>query len=239
MSAAAFARRLAVATAAFALAEGEGPGDVEEALSVQAAAAAGRGIGAWKVALRDGRPLAAPIWADICHAQGGVVARPFGPMAGIEIEIALRLGRDLPFSPDLMAADVLAAADMVLVGAEIVGGRLLGTPPFPAFLADRMANDGFVAGAGVAPLPGMALGGRRCRVWVGGRLVHDGLGGHPAGDPMLPLLAYAQRGGHPLGPVRAGQTVTTGSLCGVISWPAGEAVEAEVDGIGRLAFRAA
>jgi 2-keto-4-pentenoate hydratase len=62
--------------------------------------------------------------------------------------------------------------------------------------------------------------------------VHDAIGGHPTTDPLKPLLDYANAQSDRLGGFRAGQIITTGSLCGLVSVEEPSEVTAMIDSIG-------
>ena len=63
-------------------------------------------------------------------------------------------------------------------------------------------------------------------------MIHDKVGGNPWTDPLVPLIACANAQMDHVGGFRAGQIVTTGSLCGIFWQRPGERVEAEIDGLG-------
>jgi 2-keto-4-pentenoate hydratase len=153
-------------------------------------------------AVQEPRPAgqgAIPAWRGIVSGE-------------IEAEIGFRL------EDDFDAGDPLAALQTAFVGIEIVRSRLTeaAKAPFPTFVADNIGNGGYVIGPGRDDWRQLDLTGLRCRVWADERLIHDAVGGHPQGDPSLPVRASAQQPIDRLGGLRAGQFVTTGSLCGVI-----------------------
>jgi 2-keto-4-pentenoate hydratase len=221
------------------------PASYAEAMAAQAdiARRLDAEVGAWKVGVRpDGVAVAAPIYADLIHAPDTQIALGARGNLGIEAEIAFRLGRDLPPRPGrpYARADVLVAVDEILVGIEIVRGRFEDDDalPYPAFLADNLGNDGYVVGASFTDWTGLEISALRCRVSIDGGTVHDAVGGHPLGDPLRPLVAYASMPIDQLGGLRAGQIVTTGSLCGIITLDRPAAVRAEIEHIGAASFEA-
>jgi 2-keto-4-pentenoate hydratase len=220
------------------------PASYAEAMAAQAdiARRLNAEVGAWKVGVRpDGMAVAAPIYADLIYAADSQIALGAHRSLGIEAEIAFRLGRDLPPAGGrpYARADVLAAVDAVLVGIEIVRGRFEDDDalPYPAFLADNLGNDGYVVGASISDVS-VEISTLRCRVSIDGTIVHEAVGGHPLGDPLLPLVAYASMPIDQLGGLRAGQIVTTGSLCGIITLDHPAAVRAEIERIGAVSFEA-
>ena len=64
-----------------------------------------------------------------------------------------------------------------------------------------------------------------CFISLNGVTIYDQPAVHGNGDPMTPFLAWANRKSDDLGSLKAGQIVTTGSLCGgVLSPGKGEVV---------------
>ncbi len=161
----------------------------------------GAQLGGWKVGFSpDGVPFAGPLY------QAGIVPSPAtrplaaGDHAIVEVELAFRLARDLP-SRETSRDGIVAAIDSALVGIELIRGRLGEPPavPFLAFLADNAGNDGYVTGGATREFRNLDLTRLRCRLSVGGELVHDKVGGHPQGDPIEPIRAWLAQGGRHAG----------------------------------------
>jgi 2-keto-4-pentenoate hydratase len=154
----------------------------------------------------------------------------------IEVELAIRLSRDLPPGRSYTVNDVLDATADMLVGIELVGSRY-GDPeaaPFAARLADNFNNAAYVAGAGRADVAAIARSALPCRLWIDGRLVADHPGLHPDGDPLVPVAAWASAQADRLGGLRAGQVITTGSLNKPLPLARAARIEAELEGLGRV-----
>lgn len=198
----------------------------------------GAEVAGWKVAIRpDGLPVSAPLLRHLL-VRGGVDGPPQRG-SGIEVEIAFRLKTDLPPRPEAPYArhEILEAIDGVLVGVEIIRSRLDNPSgaPFPLFLADNLGNGSYVAGAETGLIEGLERA--RCTIGMDGAVIHDAPGGHPNGDPLTPLLAYASRQSDRMGGLRAGQIVTTGSLCGLIQVRGPGVLTARIEGIGMVEAR--
>ena len=221
----------------------DAPPTLTEAMSAQAeiVRSFGAAVEGWKLGFSPGGlPVAGPMLAGSIRPSGAAWTLPASGAVLVEVEIAVRLARDLPMrSKPYQAADIVAAAGEVLVGIEVLRSRMEESPApaFTAWLADRLGNAGYICGAAVAPFADLA--GLRCRMWVDGALAHDQHGGHPQGDPLAPLLAYANAQSDGLGGLRAGQVVTTGSLTTPLRCERPQLIEAEVEGIGRVALRLA
>lgn len=237
-NAAAFATRLVEARRAGALLDaGPEPATRAGAFQVQrlVCEALGASVAGWKIADHPTLGMiAAPVHAAACIRAGA--AWPHAPRLGVEIEIALALNRDLPRGVYDRAA-ILAAIEGYCLGVELVGPRLAEpTRNLCAFLGDDMANVGYVMGAELLPWRDKALAGRRCRFSVADALLHDAPAAPPALDPIAVTIAWLAVADDTLGGFRAGQFVTTGSLCGVVPAARRGAAVAELDGFGEVRF---
>jgi 2-keto-4-pentenoate hydratase len=203
---------------------------IEEAYEVQAAVIArlAETVGGWKLAIVDGTPTAAPLAASTILRSGCRLAcEPDAPFK-IETELGFTLRHDLPTRPNTYSRDeIVAAIESVHVSFEIVGARL-GEPPdvaFTAFLADNLGNAYTVAAFGCAcdALPQHALLRQQGAPCAEGR--------HPNGDPLAPLVAYANRPADRLGGLRQGQLIITGSFNKAIPVTAGSRFEGVFEGL--------
>ncbi|MBV9518815.1 MAG: fumarylacetoacetate hydrolase family protein [Hyphomicrobiales bacterium] len=219
------------------------PASLADAMAIQkeVAEAIGASIAGWKVGYApDGIPVAAPIYAKAMHQSGDAV--PVGPSgkSGIEVEIALRLAKDLPprRGHAYERADILDACEALLIGVEIIEGRFPDPPkpPFLALLADNSSNGAFVRGAQLRDFGGLAVSRLRCKLALDGKVAHEAVGGHAKGDPLLPVIDYVNHPCDLLGGLRAGQIVTTGTLSGCPFVEGAVKVLAELDGLGEVAF---
>lgn len=197
----------------------------------------GASVAGWKTGFGPDRtPIAGPIFSTDMLAQDGTYRLLPGEQVLVEVELAVRLGRDLPAGRDYSIADVLAASSEMLVGVELIGTRYANPDdaPFEARLADNLNNGAYVAGEGVREFAELARQGLRMRLWIDGALVADHAGAHPDGDPLTGAAAWASAQADRLGGLRAGQVITTGSLKkpAPISRPA--RIEAELEGLGRV-----
>ncbi|RFB87095.1 hypothetical protein B5K11_27185 [Rhizobium leguminosarum bv. trifolii] len=141
----------------------------------------------------------------------------------IEVEIAVELCQDLPVRKDRTyeRADIEAAISHAYLGAEMVWSGLSegGTISFPAFLADRLGNMGFVRGPAL-PLAVLQPGSNiPLKLRLNGQVAFDAAGQHPTKDPLTWLCDYANDRSRPATALRAGSIITTGSLCGAIEVP--------------------
>ncbi|WP_148663421.1 fumarylacetoacetate hydrolase family protein [Bosea vaviloviae] len=213
------------------------PADASRAMAVQALVQGrlGLAVGGWKVALGPEQvPIAAPL-LDLHTASSKI---DLFPGCVIEVELAVRLGRNLP--PRKTGAyersDILAAIESVVLGIEVIGGRFddAANVPFLSFLADHLGNRGYVVGEALPVSTLDMLADMTCAASLNGDSIHCAPAIHPAGDPLLPLLAYANRQSDGVGGLQAGQIVTTGSLCGVLPIRAAGRLKARLDQIATV-----
>ncbi len=191
----------------------------------------------WKTGFGPDRtPIAGPIFASDMRENGGTYRLIPGEQVLVEVELAIRLARDLPPGRVYSIHDVLAATAEMLVGIELIGTRYADPDavPFEARLADNLNNGAYVTGEGTRDFASLPREGLRLRLWIDGALSADHPGVHPDGDPLTGVAAWASAQADRLGGLKAGQVITTGSLNkpAPISRPA--RLEAELEGLGRV-----
>lgn len=221
------------------------PADYAQAMAVQAIVGDtfNRQISGWKVALRpDGIAVAAPLFTSLVTRKPHFAVPAVGLM-GIEVEIGLLLKHDVParqlhpYSRD----EILAATQSLFIGLEVVSTRLPdhANAPFPLVLADNMANGGYVIGDEILSWDGLDLRGLHLSVIIDGKEVHSKPGGHGNGDPLVPVVAYASAQIDHFGGLRAGQFITTGTLCGLIPVATETVIEGRIEAIGAVRLKLA
>ncbi|MDA5641547.1 MULTISPECIES: 2-keto-4-pentenoate hydratase [Agrobacterium] len=207
--------------------EGLIPGTLAEAMAVQRAFAESwaEPVAGWKLAIRpDGEAVGAPMFDCVRVDEANAASFPHGGTEGIEVEICFTLSADIPAAAGPLArADLMAFIDKVHLGAELLRYRLAekNQVPFPLFLADRLANHGFVIGPEVDKgivdvFVGNGENLPQLTVTEGSVSLFDATAKHPNGDPLAPLVAFANAALNKGDMLKAGNVVTTGSLCGAI-----------------------
>jgi 2-keto-4-pentenoate hydratase len=196
--------------------------------------------GGWKVGAKsaDAEPGCAPLPAPGLLASGAALLGPPWTLRGIEVELAVRLGRDLDADPS--REDLVAAIDAVLPAVEVVETRLADwrdSEPL-AQLADLQTHGALVLGQPAAIDP-HELDLRRIEAYLAfdGQPVASTYGANPAADVwrLLAWLAgHAAARGQPL---RSGQVITTGSCTGLLFAHEGAQVRAQLKGIGLVDLR--
>lgn len=217
------------------------PRDAAEADACQFAVVDSLGaIGAFKVMqVGDAAGSLGPIPARHVLTAPCSLALPSSRIR-IELELAFRIGRDLPGRADghpYGRNEVAEAIASALPVFEIVESRL------PAGLsgligrADSMSNWGLALGTEISDWRTQVRSDLTVRLTIAGRTVVDSVGGHPSGDPAhaLPWLANALvAAGRPLA---AGQIVTTGAFGGAHPVEAGDTVEGAIGDFDPIAMR--
>jgi 2-keto-4-pentenoate hydratase len=185
-------------------------------------------------------PVAGEIFATTVHASGAEL--PFAGFVrpGIETEIAVRLGRDLPPRGRAYSrGEVEEAVAEVMSAVEIVDDRYadfrsLGAP---TMIADNAFNAASVLGPTRADWRGLDLAKLRARTLIDGREVASGTSDALMGHPLEALRWLAERRSALGLGLAAGSFVSLGSITPV-QWLDGPAeARIEVEALGEVRVR--
>jgi len=223
---------------------GEAPADHAGAYAIQAEVAklTSNEVAGWKTGFApqgQGLAIAGPLFSSDTRPNGGAYRLARGEWVIVEVELAIRLARDLPKGPVYSIDDILDATDEVLCAIELVGTRYadFDAPPFEAKLADNLNNAGFVAGSGQRDVRAVARSGMALKLWRDGALMADHEACHNDGEPLLAVAAFASQQPDHLGGFKAGHYVTTGSLNKLLKIDGPAEFKAELGGIGNVSLR--
>ena len=204
---------------------------------------AGFKIGATTRQMQDYLGLAGPaagfVPAESLLADGVVLRFADYLAVGVECEVGVRLGADLPMGPCTREAAAAAVAD-VFPAIEIVEKRYgdlaaLGTP---SLIADQVFHAGGVLGAPCAGWRDVDLGAMRGELTVDGVARGAGHGRDLLGHPLEALAWLAGSGAAAeFGGLRAGQVVWLGSVTPPIWLDGPCTVEVAFEGLGRVGLR--
>jgi 2-keto-4-pentenoate hydratase len=200
-------------------------------------------VAGWKASLFDGENGACamlPANAVVDAPAYTQVLRPplLDPAPyGIEAEVAFRLGQDLPplangarYERAAVCAAIVSAHAVI----EVVASRYV-DPEGVSLLervADQLLNSLLVVGPSCPAWQALPLTELPLEVRVEGNPVYQGRGGHPQGDPLIPLVWLANHLAQFGRGLRAGELVTTGSCCAVQQVAAEQTASAHFSGLG-------
>lgn len=176
------------------------------------------------------------LFEDMAINDGGMLdpARVLQPKA--EAEVALVMKRDL-VSVDTTAGDVAAATLHAVAAIEIVDSRIA---DWKITFADTVADNGssafFVLGRETKPLDGLDLYTCGMAMEVNGTVASLGAGAACLGHPLEAAAWLARTLAAAGEPLRAGDVVLTGALGPMVSLTPGDAVKAQIGGLGTVSF---
>ncbi|MDP3139049.1 MAG: fumarylacetoacetate hydrolase family protein [Burkholderiaceae bacterium] len=212
---------------------------VDRMCKEQATDVAGYKIGLTSRVMQEMCRISHPVYGCILRSRvaGSGFSAPLAAYGrlGIESEIAVRMGQDLPIGkqPPTLQQVAASIAD-VAVALELVDDRHASYDPLDAawLVADNAWNGGIVLGPWRPAPPD--LGGRAGRLTVDGVVVDQGHvgtdGAHPFASVAWLAAALAVRGQQ----LRRGDIVMTGSILGTRFPARTEHWRFEVDGLGEV-----
>ena len=228
------------------------PESIGEAYEVQAAyqGALGREFGqvaGYKIAYTTtalqessgiSEPVAGVILANNIRHSPAVLNSADFLQPGIECEVGVRMGRDLPASGAPYDRDgVSGAVEAVMTAFEVVDNRrtqgqdtqtqLLTT------ISSNILNAGVVLGEPVTDWRGIHLAGCRGYMEINGELAGEGMGSDVMGHPLEPLAWLANNLASRGQELKAGMVVITGSIVPPKWLKPGDSALIEIEGLGR------
>ncbi len=225
---------LRIAGRSQATAEFSAPDDLEAAMQAQKALATLEGApgNAWKVAMSpDKSAVVAPLHPYVETTRDAEL--PYLPGMKFEVEIALRLGRDLPVKANAYFRDeIYDAVSQAYLGAELLSSAVeeSGKLSFPLYVADRIGNRGYALGPIVPKTLIDTVAEADLKVVQDAVSIYEGPAKHPVGDVLAWLVAYANDSTRPAGSLEAGTIITTGALSGAMPLSAPGTVEVQLAG---------
>lgn len=219
------------------------PNSFDQAYGVQALQMAALGpVGGWKVGAANAvaPPTCAPLPLRFRYASPSTPAGENLSLRGMEVEIGLILGQDLPPSDAPYSQEqVWAAVREVCVAVEIVESRFVhrDTVGRLSTLADLASHGALVHQAhGVVTKDMALLKPEWACLQVGQQAPLQGPNQNPAGDVMRLLLWLANQGSHHCGGLKQGQVIITGTCLPMVQATPGERIYAAIAGLGELDF---
>jgi 2-keto-4-pentenoate hydratase len=182
-------------------------------------------------------PLAGGVFANSVKSRSARLPHADYVRPGVECEIAVRLGRDLPPAGAPYSIETLREAiDACMVSMEIIDDRYddLVRVHVPSLIADNVLDAGVVLGEPVFDWRGLDLAALRGTASVNGKCVGEGHGRDVLGHPLHALQwlvnHFAQRG---IG-LKAGEFVSTGSIPDLYWVARGDRVSVSVEQLGTV-----
>lgn len=223
------------------------PANLDQAYDVQRAfeeaeTAGGRGaVVGYKIGLTTpvmqrlcgvAEPCFGAIFATEVHDRRAELSVARYCRLGIETEIAVRLGADLPDGDDrervARAVECCMAAIEVLEDLRHDYTRLSA----PAMVAGNVWNAGAVLGPPVVEWRRLDLARLAARLTINGGEIGAGRGADVMGNPLNALAWLAGKAASQGRPLRAGTIVLTGSMVPIQFPAAGDRARVEVEGLG-------
>ncbi len=215
------------------------PSNAAQAYAIQDRVALSAGpITGWKVgaASATAEPFRAPIHASTFFEDRHLPAVLFH-LVGVEAELVYRFGRDLPPRDSLYTeSEVMDAVVAIHPAIEIVDTRftVFGEADSFSQRADQQNHGALAIGPALADWRGVDAVRQPVSLRLSGDVAHQGIGGNSAGDPIRLLVWLANIGAVPLGGLRAGHAVTTGSCTGTIFARIPVTARADFRGVGAV-----
>lgn len=182
-------------------------------------------------------PCAGGVFAKGVHDSGAQLAAADFVRVGVECEIAVKLGRDLPPSQAPFTAETVAEAiGAYLPAIEIVDDRYAKweTMGAPTLVADDFFAAGCVLGQPVARTAAPDLLDVTGRAVINGEPAGQGTGADVLGHPHAALAWLANHLASEGKGLFAGQLVLTGSLVKTLWLKAGDSAVMELSGLGNV-----
>lgn len=230
--------------------DGLGPLDVSNAYRVQTIntevwLAEGRRISGRKIGLTAkavqtqlgvDQPDFGVLFEDMAIEDGGTLPRSKVLQPKAEAEIAIVLGKDIT-SANATAADIFAATDHVVAAIEIVDSRIA---DWKITFADTVADNGssafYVLGREPRRIQDLDLYTCGMVLELNGAIASIGAGAACLGHPLAAAAWLARTLAANGDALFAGDVVLTGALGPMVTFGAGDRVEAKIGGVGSVAF---
>src|ERR1700733_2107432 len=185
-------------------------------------------------------PSAGGVFDTAVHQSGASLAYDAYQHVGVECELAVRMGRDLPAQDGPPSHEAVAAAiGSAMAAIEIVDDRYVDYTALDAYTL--IADDFFAAGCVLGPehsgFNGAELAAASARMLIDGREVGRGSGTDILGEPLAALGWLAQRRQLNGRPLKAGELVLLGSLVQTHWVARGQVVVVENDLLGTVHVR--
>jgi 2-oxo-3-hexenedioate decarboxylase/2-keto-4-pentenoate hydratase len=168
---------------------------------------------------------------EVHHRYAELSARDYCRL-GVETEIALRLGEDLPQGGD--RDRIAAAVESCMAAIELIEDLRYDYKRLDAaaMVAGNVWNAGVVLGTPITDWRALDLARVTAQLSIDGRKIGNGNGGDVMGHPLNALAWLADKLAAAGTPLRSGMIVMTGSMVPIQYPVAGNRVSVEISGLG-------
>ena len=205
-----------------------------------------REVTGWKIAaqkpalqraLRTDSPIYGRVYAPILTSPASVEhAKCCSPIP--EVEYQARLGADLPpREKPYSVEEVTEAVASLHTGIELAECRFVhdaAFPPLPAILADGSGAGTIMCGPAISDWKTRDVAGQLVTLTCNGTLRRQGMAAEALDHPMIPLAWLANELSRTGIGMKAGQTVSTGTLTGMLRPKPGETFVADFGPFGTV-----
>lgn len=210
------------------------PSTTAEAHAIQDAVVQllGEPVVGWKVSGTSSEKAAhGAILASRMLSSPATLLSSLVPLMGVEGEVAFRALHDVPPRDTPYDRAEISQSFAALAAIEVVDSRFTSYSETPVIhrLCDLMSNGGLIHDEPNEDWQRLDLHTIDVTLEVDGETVVRSHGGHADGDPLLPVIAFANTHG-----VRADQVVTSGTFTGLTFAKPGETVRCSFEGLGSV-----
>lgn len=191
-----------------------------------------------------GQPCYGRIPSGLVYDSPAVVDSGDYGQVGIECEVAVKLGAEMPASGAPYARESIANyIEWIAASFELVDRRdapsLEGQMPEICSIVTNISNGGAVLGEPVTDWQGIDLTASRGTMSINGEIVGAGVGSDVMGHPLEPLVWLANTLAAEGRSLEAGSLVLTGSFAPPVMMNPGDEATVNIDGLGgaRLSVR--
>lgn len=185
-------------------------------------------------------PSFGEVFAPTVYRNSAVLRHADYAVPGVEAEIAVQLGADLPAADAPYDRDsVVGAVEACMASIELVDARYFDYRELdtPTMVADNFFNAACILGDPVTGWRGLDLAAVQGRMIVNGEEFGSGAGALIMGHPLEALAWLANRLAERGRELKAGEFVTLGSVVPT-KWVAqGDLIEVEMAGLGSVSVK--
>ena len=190
--------------------------------------------------LKIPNPCAGLVYAPTVRERDGEFDYSSFQHVGVECEIVVRLGDDLPASgAPYDRSSVTPAVEAFMAGIEVVDDRWVDftTMDVATLIADDFFGAGCVLGDAVPNWQELDLASLKGSMSINGIEVGSGVGGDIMGHPFEALAWLAHTAVQNGTPLQAGEFVFLGSIVATKWLERGDLVEIQIEGLGAASAR--